>query len=210
MTRRHYDLHSLIALAAFEAVARHLNVTPGAVSKQVCQLETELERLLLHSHATGEALATSLHDASESVSGTLRCIRASGERRHVSVVSTMATMQLWLMPRLESFWSAHPEIVLEHIISDRLHDVPRPDLDLRIRYGDGNWPGEDAIKIQHDVVVAVASPAFLERQPITGLVDLAAAPLLSVEGANWDWTIWAGIMNTEQGPQFTPSSGLIG
>lgn len=51
MIRRHYSLPSLNALAAFEAAARHLsltraaqelNVTPGAVSKQVKTLEDEI------------------------------------------------------------------------------------------------------------------------------------------------------------------------
>ena len=55
MVRRHYDLPSLNALAAFEAAARHLsltraatelNVTPGAVSKQVKALEDQIGRPL--------------------------------------------------------------------------------------------------------------------------------------------------------------------
>ena len=55
MVRRHYSLPSLNALAAFEAAARHLsltraaqelNVTPGAVSKQVKMLEDEIGRPL--------------------------------------------------------------------------------------------------------------------------------------------------------------------
>mgnify|MGYP001248742279 CR=1 FL=1 len=193
MTRRHYNLPSLNALAAFEAVARHLNltraaeelnVTPGAVSKQIRHLEDELGHQLLRRHSNGvslttegEAVATSLHDAFDRISATLKSVRAAGEKAPVSIVTTMATMQLWLMPRLGSFWAEHQDIVVEHIISDRLQDVPRPDIDLRIRYGDGHWPGEVAEKIQGDSVVAVASPQFLARQPITSVADLAAAAL---------------------------------
>ncbi len=216
MTSRHYNLPSLSALAAFEAVARHLNVTraaeelnvtPGAVSKQIRQLEAELGRALLRRHSTGvslttegEAVALSLHDAFERVSRTLQSVRASGERSHVSIVTTMATMQLWLMPRLGSFWKDHPDIVVEHIISDRLHDVPRPDIDLRIRYGAGEWPGETAAKIQNDRVVAVASPRFLERHPLPDLAALSGAPLLSVEGADWVWMTWASFLREAGAP----------
>lgn len=215
MTRRHYNLPSLNALAAFEAVARNLNmtraaeelnVTPGAVSKQIRQLEAELGRALLRRHATGvslttegEAVATSLHDAFERVSRTLQTVRESGERAHVSIVTTMATMQLWLMPRLGAFWRAHQEIVVEHVISDRLHDVPRPDIDLRIRYGAGEWPGEIAAKIQNDHVIAVASPSFLDHHPIPDLAALSAAPLLSVEGADWLWMTWASFLREAGG-----------
>ena len=51
MVRRYYDLPSLTALAIFEAAARHLsfkiaaaelNVTPGAISKQIKAIEDEL------------------------------------------------------------------------------------------------------------------------------------------------------------------------
>lgn len=210
MTRRHYNLPSLNALAAFEAVARQLNVTraaeelnvtPGAVSKQVRQLEAELGRTLLRRHAQGvsltaegEVLAASLREAFEDISRTVQGVRTSGERAHVSIVTTMATMQLWLMPRLGSFWAGHQDIVVEHIISDRLQDVPRPDIDLRIRYGAGVWPGEVAAKIQDDRVVAVASPAFLARSPIPDGAALAAAPLLSVEGADWVWMTWTSFL----------------
>ncbi len=135
-------LPSLSGLRAFEAAARHLsvtlaagelNVTPGAVSRQIRHLESDLGRPLL--------------------------------RRH------------------------------------RLHDVPRPDIDLRIRYGDGVWPGEQAMKIQDDRVVAVASPAFLARHPIGSPADLADAPLLSVEGADWVWMTWASFLR-EAGTPF--------
>ena len=94
----------------------------------------------------------------------------------------------------------HPEIVVEHIISDRLHDVPRPDIDLRIRYGTGEWPGETAAKIQSDVVVAVASPDFPSRHPVDDLAALSAAPLLSVEGADWVWMTWSSFLRQAGAP----------
>jgi DNA-binding transcriptional LysR family regulator len=88
MVRRHYDLPSLNALAAFEAAARHLSltraatelsVTPGAVSKQVKALEDRIGRpLFLRLHRAleltpeGQAVFQSLKDAFERVSATIR------------------------------------------------------------------------------------------------------------------------------------------
>lgn len=216
MTRRHYNLPSLSALAAFEAAARHLNVTraaeelnvtPGAVSKQIRLLEGELGSLLLRRHsqgvsltAEGEAVASSLHDAFERVSRTLQTVRESGTRAHVSILSSMATMQLWLMPRLSAFWMAHQDIVVEHIISERRDDFARPDIDLRLRYGDGNWADETAMKLQDEHVLAVATPAYLEQNPIHTLAELAAAPLLSVEGVEWAWMTWARFLREAGAP----------
>jgi DNA-binding transcriptional LysR family regulator len=217
MVNRHYSLPSLNALAAFEAVARHLNVTraaeelnvtPGAVSRQIRHLEAGLGRPLIRRHhngvsltTEGEVVANTLHDAFGRISGTLQQVRAAGERAHVSILSTMATMQLWLMPRLGAFWAAHQDIVVEHVISERRHDTAPPDIDLRLRYGDGNWPGEQAMKVQDEQVLAVASPGFLDSHPIDTLADLAEAPLLSVEGPEWDWMTWASFLHAT-GTQF--------
>ncbi len=217
MVRRHYNLPSLNALATFEAVARQLNmtraaeelnVTPGAVSKQLRLLETDLGRPLVHRHAQGvsltaegEAVAASLRDSFEHIALTLRHVRASAERAHVSILSSMATMQLWLMPRLGAFWADHQDIVVEHVISERQQEGERPDIDLNLRYGDGNWPGETALRIQDERVVAVASPAFLDRHPLRTPAALAAAPLLSVEGPTWAWMTW---------PRFLQANGISG
>lgn len=216
MVTRHYNLPSLNALAAFEAVARHLNmtraaaelnVTPGAVSRQLRLLEEDLGRPLARRQfngvsltAEGEALAGSLQDGFGRIATTLRHIRASAQRGHVSILSTMATMQLWLMPRLGAFWAAHQDIVVEHVISERAQEGERPDIDLRLRYGDGVWPGEEVRKIQDERVLAVASPAFLQAHPVATLADLAAAPLLSVEGANWVWMTWGRFLQAAGTP----------
>lgn len=120
MVRRHYNLPSLNALTAFEAVARQLSVTrateelnvtpPARVSRQLRGLEADLGRMLMRRHprgvsltAEGEAVAASLQQAFGRVSATLGQVRASGERAYVPIVTTMATMQLWLMPRPGSF-----------------------------------------------------------------------------------------------------------
>ena len=210
MVRRHYDLPSLNALAAFEAAARHLSltraaaelsVTPGAVSKQVKALEDQIGRpLFLRLHRAleltpeGQAVYQSLKDAFERVSGTIRQVGLSGSPRSVSIGTTMAFAQLWLMPRLGGFWTAHQDIVLDHIISDRPHEPNRPDIDLRVRYGDGNFTDETAVLLFGDRIVPVASPAFLARHRVKSVQDLSSLPLLSVEGVDWTWTTWADFL----------------
>lgn len=209
MVKRHYNLPSLSALAAFEAVARRsnvtraadeLNVTPGAVSKQIRSLEIELGATLMLRHHDGISLtregavvAASLSEAFSRVSNALQEVR-DADRRHVAILSNMATMQLWLMPRLGAFWRQHQEIVVEHVISERRQEGLRPNIDLCLRYGDGNWPGEHAARVQEETIMAVASPDFLASTPIVTLSDLANAPLLSVEGPDWAWMTWAGFL----------------
>ena len=216
MVRRHYDLPSLNALAAFEAAARHLSltraatelsVTPGAVSKQVKALEDQIGRpLFLRLHRAleltpeGHAVYQSLKDAFERVSSTIRQVGLSGSPRSVSIGTTMAFAQLWLMPRLGDFWTRHQDIVLDHIISDRPHEASRADIDLRVRYGDGSFTDETATLLFGDRIVAVAAPAFLARHKVKSMQDLSSLPLLSVEGVDWTWTTWADFLKAAGAP----------
>lgn len=207
MARRFYSLPSLIALAGFEAAARHLsltkaaeelNVTPGAISKQVRMLEEELGLpLFLRRHRAleltreGETLAGAMRDGFERMSSTFRQIKSLGGQAVATIGSTMAMAQLWLMPRMGAFWNRHHDIVVDHVISDHPHGLDRPDVELRIRYGDGEWPDELSAKLYDDRIFPVASPAFAKAYPVMSVPDLAQRQLLSVEGIDWTWTTWA-------------------
>ena len=207
MVRRFYSLPSLIALAAFEAAARHLsltkaaeelNVTPGAVSKQVRTLEEELGvPLFLRRHRAleltreGETMAAALREGFERMSSTFRQIKSLGGQAVATIGSTMAMAHLWLMPRMGTFWNQHDDIVVDHVISDHPHGLDRPDVDLRIRYGDGEWPDELSAKLYDDRIFPIASPAFAKAYPVKSVADMARLQLLSVEGIDWTWTTWA-------------------
>jgi LysR family glycine cleavage system transcriptional activator len=210
MVRRYYNLPSLSALAAFEAAARHLsltkaaeelNVTTGAVSRSVRTLEDELGHpLFVRRHRAveltreGETLAAALHESFERMAVTFRQIKSFGGQAVVTVGSTMAMANLWLMPRMGSFWNRHPEIVVDHVISDHPRGLDRPDIDLRIRYGDGEWPDELSAELYADQIFPVASPAFAKAYPVKSISELARLPMLSVEGPDWGWTTWADFL----------------
>lgn len=207
MVRRYYSLPSLNALAAFEAAARHLsltkaaeelNVTPGAISKQVRMLEHELGNpLFLRRHRAleltreGETMSAALRDGFERISSTFRQVKASGGQTSVTIGSTMAMAHLWLIPRMSAFWGSHQDIVVDHVISDHPHGLDRPDIDLRLRYGGGEWPDEISAKLYDDRILPLVSPDFARQHPVATIEDLSRLQLLSVEGIDWDWTTWA-------------------
>lgn len=207
MVRRYYSLPSLNALAAFEAAARYLsltkaaeelNVTPGAISKQVRMLEEELGNpLFVRRHRAlemtreGETMAAALHEGFERISSTFLQVKAAGGQPNVTIGCTMAMAHLWLMPRMSAFWSSHQDIVVDHVISDQPRGLDRPDIDLRLRYGSGDWPDELSTKLYDDRIFPVASPDFAREHPVATTEDLSRLQLLSVEGIDWDWTTWA-------------------
>jgi LysR family transcriptional regulator, glycine cleavage system transcriptional activator len=216
MAHKHYNFPSLNGLAAFEAAGRHMsltraaqemNVTPGAISKHIKLLEQEVgTKLFVRLHrsldltAEGAALLQSLKQSFSQIGETLNSLRAGGPKTAVTIGTTNAFAQFWLMPRLGLFWKEHQEIVVDHVISDRTMESLISPVDLRVRYGSGTFQDETAIKLFDDEILPVAAPSFLKDKTITSLTDLAALQLLSVEGVDWTWTTWADYFRDAKAP----------
>ncbi len=206
MVRRFYKLPSLNALGAFEAAARHsslsfaateLNVTPSAVSKHVTFLEQELGvPLFVRGHRSmrltpeGEQLYRSLSESFAGMAAAFEAIKTSRSARTVTIGCTTAFAQLWLMPRLGNFWRAHQDIIIDQVVSDRSQDLRRSEVDLRLRYGDGKWPEETALKLFGDRIIPVCSPDFARRHKVKEPADLLGLPLLEVVSQERGWTSW--------------------
>lgn len=206
MPRQYYELPSLTSLAAFEASARHLsfkhaalelNVTPGAVSRQIKALEADIGvPLFQRVHrgvvltADGNTLYNILAQGFSQISQTYQDIRNKERRASVTIGATTAFASLWLMPRLGTFARAHQEITLNHVIADRVHELRTSEVDIRVRYGKGVWPDEQAVKLFDDRIYPVCGPEFARMHPAASLEELAALPLLVMDGVDPEWTDW--------------------
>lgn len=219
MVRRFYNLPSLTALAVFEATARHqsfklaaaeLNVTTGAVSRQIKAVEEETGVSLFTRNSSGVELTAPGQDlyavlsqgfgrAAETVQRIKRGSRAS----RVTLACSNAMAMMWLMSRMGSFWRAHPEIVVDHLISDLARDYRRADVELRIRYGFGAWPDEAAQLLLTETIYPVCSPRFAEKYAGATPQDIPNLPLLHVDWVDPEWTDWDEFLrraNIEHGP----------
>jgi LysR family transcriptional regulator, glycine cleavage system transcriptional activator len=210
MAHKHYNFPSLNGLAAFEAAGRYmsltraaaeLNVTPGAISKHIKLLEAETgAKLFIRLHRAleltteGAALLESLKGAFMQIADALDGVRVGDTKRAVTIGTTSAFAQFWLMPRMGQFWKQHQDIVVDHVISDRTQESMISPLDLRVRYGSGQFQDEVSVKLFDDTIMAVAAPSCLRGRSIASLDDLVDLPLLSVEGVDWSWTSWADFM----------------
>jgi DNA-binding transcriptional LysR family regulator len=206
MARRFYKLPSLTSLNTFDACARHgsltqaateLGVTLGAVSRQVKNLESELECLLFTRHHRGVALTGEGAELHQILSASFRNIgefcqslKNRGKSSDVTIAATTAFASLWLMPRLGNFWSEHPEITLNHSISDNPADSGFINADIRIRYGSGKWTGEAAAKLFDDVIYPVCGAQFAKRHELSTPEQLIAMPLLRLDNLDPLWTGW--------------------
>jgi LysR family transcriptional regulator, glycine cleavage system transcriptional activator len=206
MVYRYYRLPSLTSLAAFEASARHrsvkraadeLNVTPGAVSRQIKALEEELGVPLLGRSQAGltltadaEALYAVLALAFSRTAETVQVIRSGNRAKRVTLACTHAVASLWLMPRMGDFWRRFPDITVDHLISDDARDFRRAEVDLRIRYGFGAWPDETSALLMKETIYPIAGPEFAREYAGCDAADIPDLPLLHVEWVDAEWTGW--------------------
>lgn len=206
MVRRYYNLPSLTALAAFEASARQmsfkaaaaeLNVTPGAVSRQIKALEEEIGvQVLRRDHgrvnltSEGEELYAVLARGFSEASETFHRIRSGNRQLSVTLACSNAFASLWLMRHMGAFWRAHPEIAVNHLISDNAARYRGADVDLRIRYGSGAWADETAVLLFRERIFPVAGPGYARQHAGVPADKLSDLQLLHVEGVDPEWTDW--------------------
>ncbi|MDZ4759785.1 MAG: transcriptional regulator GcvA [Alphaproteobacteria bacterium] len=229
-------LPALNALRAFEAAARHLsftraaeelNVTPGAISQQIRQLEEfagaplfrRTGRQVLLTEA-GSAALPLLTNAFEMMAEAVHHMRAPARRDRLMVSSAPSFAAKWLAARLDKFQGEHPEAEVWISADLALTEFNSTDIDLAIRYGKGVYDGLRAEKILSESVLPVCSPDLLTGpRPLRTPADLSAHVLLHDEGPETDpscpdWKSWLAArgvttVDATRGPRFNQSALVV-
>lgn len=207
-------LPSLNALKAFESAARHasfslagaeLHVSHAAISRHIRDLEAWLgTKLFLRTGRgvqlteSGQVLARDLTPAFDlMVQATERFVRPR-DRRRLVISAEVSFAALWLVPRLGSFTTKHPDIDLELDPTNRVVDFTKEKVDLGIRYGNGSWHDTDAIKLVDSDLTPVCSPTLLKKSGVRTPADLGGVILLQEDlKENWcNWLDEAGVGET--------------
>ncbi len=191
----HIPLPSIDALVAFESAARHqsftraaaeLNLTQGAVSRQIRVLEDRLgsslfqrvrQRVILTD--AGRAYLIEVRrilDGLESATLRLMTVGESTNVLNLAVLPAVATH--WLVPRLPDFFSKHPKISISCAIRLSPFDFETNPFDAAIHYGSAIWAGAVAHHLMDEDIVPVCSPSFRTSRRIRRVENLARKPLL--------------------------------
>lgn len=204
-----HSLPSLHGLLLFEASARHLNfskaaaelaITQSAVSHGVKQLEETLghplflrENRALALTSQGQRLFASVSRGFSSIAETVGDISA-GTQKDTLVVSCSTVLAVeWLLPRLPSLRTTHPDLKIELRCLDRDPDLMANGIDVQLRLGDGTWPGLLAERLWPEEIVAVASPEYLRRHGPVAFADVPKHRLISYVDPHRfriGWTEW--------------------
>jgi DNA-binding transcriptional LysR family regulator len=199
-------LPSTSALSAFDAVARTgnftaaagmLDLTQGAVSRQIAQLEDQLGVRLVERGARGVRLTEKGRAYAEGVVEILSKIRSLSldaiseveeMRLRIAILPTFGTR--WLMPRMPDFVRENPGITISFATRIGQFDFRSENIDAAIHVGKPNWPDAECRFLMNETVVAVCTPEFLMAHPIRHARDLLRLPLLDMASRPGAWRHW--------------------
>ncbi|MFH1804870.1 MAG: LysR substrate-binding domain-containing protein [Pseudomonadota bacterium] len=200
-----------------------MNVTHGAVSRQIKELENWVGRPLFQRHAgrlvatkTGTDYARHVRDALDILrDGTRSLSETSDTIVRISTTASFATE--WLMPRLPGFQAQHPGIEIWIEETREIVDPRSGNCDLALRMGTGTWPGVLCTPLMDEILFPVCHPALSEhvKQPD----DLGNVTLLHDTDPQAQWNIWFQNHTPQlmaknghrfaKGPRFASSSLLL-
>jgi LysR family glycine cleavage system transcriptional activator len=195
----------LRAIAVFDVVARccsltkaaaELFVTPSAVSQQIHALELHLGTTLLKKAGRGVALTEAgeryfemiAEDVQRITEATQR-IRGFRSRAALTVRTTPTLGSKWLLPRLQRFLDANPDVEVRLNATTEPTDFSREAVDVEIRHGEGQWPGVFVEGLAEEIYLPVCAPAYALPQSMEA-AELQQHRLIYSVKAQLQWPQW--------------------
>ena len=204
------DLPPLNALRAFEAAARlnsvsqaanELNVTHGAVSRQVRSLEEHLGVALFSKEGRGLKLTDAgirLRDVSAELFNRLRSTCAELQQGQADAPFVLACpgslLARWFIPRLDRLNRELPELRLQLSASEGDLDPRRSGVDATLWFAEPPWPADmQVFELAAERIGPVLSPRYarfaeLHQAPAAALLG---EPLLHTSSRPQAWPNWA-------------------
>lgn len=189
-------LEALDRLGTASAAAGELNLTQGAISRQVQALEGQLGLTLARREKQRLILTPAAQDYAAEIRAVLGQLSRAGQRLTQNPQGGRLALAIlpafgvhWLAPRLADFAARQPQVTLTLSTRLRPFDFADEDFDAAIHFGRADWPGADHLHLLDEDVQAVAAPALLTPSPQTPQ-DLLARPLLQIESRLGAWSRW--------------------
>ncbi|RJT34205.1 LysR substrate-binding domain-containing protein [Rahnella woolbedingensis] len=218
-------LPPLNSLVAFEAASRHLsftlaahelNVTQGAISRQIRHLEDFLGSALfsrinrnIQLTMTGLQYRKAINMALVDIASATGEVKKWQGENKVTVSTTSAMAALWLLPRIASFQNEHEEIDLRIMASDSIQDLRQQECDFNLFYCRTPPENMQASALFSEVVFPVCSPDYLQKVgPLSSPEEIFSKTLLFLEDSHTDWLSWEQWFTAVHLPQFTPKNRL--
>jgi LysR family transcriptional regulator, glycine cleavage system transcriptional activator len=230
-------LPPLNTLRGFEASARHLSftkaaeelfLTQGAISRQVKELEIDLNQKLFRRYTRRIELTNEgerFYQVVESVLDNLEHATARLDRKNTRKTLTISALptiaNAWLMPRLHLLANSHPDIEVQILSSIEPADLLAHEADIAIRVGKlpgrrydklqpridlsmvAKWDNVHADELFPDRLIPVCSPRLM-AQPISSVSALSQQPLIHTTTRRNAWPDWFRAHNVKVAVKMDP------
>ncbi len=194
-------------LGSFSAAAEALNLTHGAISRQIAKLEQWLGLKLFRREARGVSLTP---DGDRLYVSTREAFALIGdysdrwtEPRGSAVVRLSALPSVssrWLMPRLKELEGSNPTLRILFTVDHRQVDMEEEAIDLALRCGRGSVPRRVSLQLFDEWCYPVASPELAEKIGAGDPARLLRHPLIHDSSAT-GWRAWFTAQGLDYRPQ---------
>lgn len=209
------EIPSIDGLTAFVAAAEHgsftraadqLNLTQGAVSRQVREIELHLgvrlferirQRIVLTD--AGRLYLSRVKKSLDELTAATRSVASLSNSTILNLVALPTFAGVWLVPRLSNFQKQNPTVTLHITTRQSPIDYSREPFDAAVFHGAPHWPGTISYHLMDEDLVAVASPALGAARLIKTPSDVTKFRLLHNMGSSNRWAEWL----TESGVEIT-------
>jgi LysR family glycine cleavage system transcriptional activator len=200
------ELPSIDGLVAFVAAAEHssftraavqLNLTQGAVSRQVREIETHLglrlfervrQRIVLTD--AGRLYLPQVKKALRELGDAGSSVKSLSNNTSLNISALPTFAGFWLVPRLSHFQKQNPAITI-HVTAWQVPvDYSRATFDAAILHSASQWPGTISYHLFDEDMVAVASPKLGAGLGVQVAADITKFPLLHNMGGPSRWIEW--------------------
>lgn len=174
--RDYVELRALVAVAQhknFARAAKQLRITPSALSQTIRALETRLGVRLLNRTTrsvaptdVGSKLLSRVTPALGELDAALGDVTEQGGRikGSVRINSARAIALQYFSPILGAFTRAHPDVVLDLVVDDRISDIVAGGFDAGVRLGESLAKDMIAVRLGGEQQqVAVATRRYLAK-----------------------------------------------
>ncbi|MBS7842386.1 LysR family transcriptional regulator [Pseudomonas fluorescens] len=172
---RFHEMQVFLAVAeeeGFAAAARRLNTSPPSVTRAIAAMEARIGTQLLarttrslHLTEAGQRyledcrrILAELDEAEEAAAGsyTIPC-------GHLTVTAPVLFGELYVAPALGEYLDRFAQVSINALLVDRVVNMLDEGVDVAVRIGHLQEPGQQAIKVGEVRRVVCAAPAYLEQ-----------------------------------------------
>lgn len=192
---------------SFSAAAEKLNLTHGAISRQIAKLESWLGLKVFERNARGVSLTIEGNRLHLRTTEAFALISVNSDRwvepRGTAVVrlaSIPSVSGLWLMPRMAALENTPPRLRIVLDVDNRQADLADEGIDLSVRCGRGRIPGRVSVRLFEEHIFPIASPGLATEIGKGDPARLLKYPLINDSDAS-GWRAWFAARDMDYRPR---------